>query len=158
MSKIRGFLATVYQQRFNQAVKELKKIINSGQLSNIFLASAKLASSRRQGYYDDHGGWRGKKKIAGGGVLIHQAIHVVDALVYLLGEAAAVSGDIATFAHDIEVEDTAVATIRFKNNTLRVISATISAFASLTNLFEAHGTRGSVIIQNETLTIFAAEP
>lgn len=147
------FLATIYQQRFSQVIKELKKIIDNGKLGRVFLASARLANSRQQTYYDEHDGWRGKKEIAGGGVLINQAIHVVDSLVYLLGEASLVAGDTETFKHNIEVEDTAVATVRFKNNALGVICASTAVFASLPNLFEVHGTRGSAIIQNETLTL-----
>lgn len=155
--KANVFLATIYQQRFSRAIVELKKAIELGKLGRVFLASARLASARPQDYYDENDGWRGKREFAGGGVLINQAIHAIDTLVFLLGEPAVATGEIETFTHDIEVEDTGAAVVRFKNNALAVVSATTSAFASLPNLFEVHGTRGSALIQNETLTLLTAD-
>lgn len=148
------YLSTISQHRFNEAEQKLKKIIESGALGQVFLASTRLIASRDQDYYDASGGWRGKKELAGGGVFINQAIHNIDILVYLLGEAACVQADTEIFSHDIEVEDTGVAIVRFKNNVLATIYTTTSAFATLPNILEVHGTRGSATISGSTLALF----
>lgn len=152
--KNKVYLATVFQHRNDQAVKSLKAKIAKGCLGRIFLASASLVSHRNQKYYDASGGWRGKKAMAGGGVLINQAIHTIDALLYLLGDVAEVYGQIETATHDIEVEDVGVGVIRFKNNALATISATTSAFTSLPDEIIIHGTKGSAKISGETLTLY----
>lgn len=147
------YLTTIFQHRFDQTVKRLKKIIDRGQLGQVFLASAKLIVNREQSYYDESGGWRGKKDLAGGGVFINQALHTIDTLTYLLGEASTVYGDVETFNHEIEVEDTGVAVIRFRNNVLATIQATVSAFTRLPKTIEIHGTKGSAIINGEILEL-----
>ena len=147
------YLATIFQHRFDQTVKRLKKIIDRGQLGQIFLASARLMVNKKQSYYDESGGWRGQKDLAGGGVLINQASHTIDTLTYLFGEAALVYGAIETVNHEIEVEDTGVAVIHFKNNVLATIQATVSAFTRLPKIIEIHGTKGSAIISGENLEL-----
>lgn len=150
------YLATIFQQRFSSNIDKLKKIIDDEQLGRILMASARLASSRDQAYYDAGGGWRGRKQEAGGGVFINQAIHIIDALIYLVGEPAEVFGSIETATHDIEVEDTGVGIIKFRNHAVAVISATTSAYRSLPNLIEIHGTKGSAVISGDTLTVTSA--
>jgi radical SAM superfamily enzyme YgiQ (UPF0313 family) len=59
--------------------------------------------------------------------------------------------------HDIEVEDVSVGVIRFKNNVLATISATTSAFRTLPNSIEIHGTKGSAIISGDTLMLNIAK-
>lgn len=147
------YLATIFQRRFDQTIKKLKKEIDQGKLGRIFLASARLAYFRNQEYYDSAGGWRGKKETAGGGVFINQAIHVIDSLIYLLGEVSSVYGEIETATHNIEVEDTGAALIRFKDNSLAAVLATTSAFKHLPETIEIHGTQGSALIAGETLTL-----
>ena len=147
------YLSTIFQHRFDQTIKKLKMEIDQGKLGRIFLASARLAYFRNQEYYDSGKGWRGKKELAGGGVFINQAIHAIDSLIYLLGEVSSVYGEIETATHDIEVEDTGAAIIRFKNNSLAAVLATTSAFKHLPDTIEIHGTQGSALIAGETLTL-----
>ena len=80
-------------------------------------------SARRQ-YYDS-GAWRGTWELDGGGALMNQAIHSVDLLTWLMGPVVEVTAHTATLAHErIEVEDVAVATLKFANGALGVIEAT----------------------------------
>lgn len=60
-----------------------------------------------------------------------QAIHYIDLLIWMLGDPVEVSGKIATFTHDIEVEDTAVATVTFASGALATINATTAADTAL---------------------------
>jgi predicted dehydrogenase len=109
---------------------------------------------RTQGYYDS-AGWRGTWALDGGGALMNQAIHPVDLLVWLLGEPVEVSAFTGTLAHEgIEVEDTAVAAIRFAGGALGVVHATTAAYPGLTARVQVHGDRGSAVIDGDRLLYF----
>ena len=104
---------------------------------------------RSQAYYDD-GGWKGTQALDGGGALMNQAIHNVDLLLWLMGPAASVCGLTATLAHErIEVEDTAVAAIRFRSGALGVLTATTSVHPGYPKQIAVHGDKGSAVIEQE---------
>jgi UDP-N-acetyl-2-amino-2-deoxyglucuronate dehydrogenase len=114
---------------------------------------------RTQAYYDS-GGWRGTWNLDGGGALMNQAIHNVDLLTWLMGGVASVQAITATLAHErIEVEDTAVAALRFENGALGVIEAATSAFPGLLKRTEIHGDRGSARVEQDDVTLWTfADP
>src|SRR6185503_9915828 len=81
---------------------------------------------RSQAYYDS-GAWRGTWDLDGGGALMNQGIHAVDLLQWLVGMPNEVMAFTSTIAHEnIEVEDTAVACLKFPNDFLGVIEAATS--------------------------------
>ena len=109
---------------------------------------------RTQDYYDS-GGWRGTWSLDGGGALMNQAIHNVDLLQWLMGDVDTVQALTATLAHHrIEVEDTAVAALRFKNGALGMIEAATSAFPGLLKRTEIHGDRGSARVEQDDVTLW----
>jgi UDP-N-acetyl-2-amino-2-deoxyglucuronate dehydrogenase len=109
---------------------------------------------RIQEYYDS-GGWRGTWRLDGGGALMNQAIHNVDLLTWLMGDVANVSAMTATLAHTrIEVEDTAVAALRFQSGALGVIEAATSAYPGLLKRTEIHGDRGSARVEQDDITLW----
>lgn len=111
---------------------------------------------RSQSYYDS-GGWRGTWELDGGGVLINQAIHSIDLLQWLMGQVVEVTAYTGLIAHQrIEVEDTAVAILKFANGTLGTIVATTAAYPGLTTRIAVHGDRGSAIIDDDELSYFHA--
>jgi predicted dehydrogenase len=109
---------------------------------------------RSQQYYDE-GGWKGTQALDGGGALMNQAIHNVDLLLWMMGPVESVAAFTGTLAHDrIEVEDTAVASIRFKNGALGVIQATTSVWPGLSKTIAIHGDKGSVEIEQDDLLLW----
>lgn len=150
------YLATVFQHRYDMAIKSLKDAVDNGKLGKIFMARTLICKPRTEDYYDSSGGWRGKRELSGGGVLINQAIHLVDSLVFLFGEAASVCGEMETFSHDVEIEDIGIGVIRFKNNVLATIQATTTG-QSVQESLEVYGTLGSARIEEETLTFFGGK-
>jgi predicted dehydrogenase len=81
---------------------------------------------------------------------MNQAIHNVDLLLWMMGDATHVTGFTATLAHErIEVEDTAVACLKFKNGALGVIQATTSVFPGFPKTIAVHGDKGSAVIEQE---------
>jgi UDP-N-acetyl-2-amino-2-deoxyglucuronate dehydrogenase len=86
---------------------------------------------------------------------MNQAIHNVDLLQWLMGPVDTITALTATLAHDrIEVEDTAVAAVRFKNGALGVIEAATSAYPGLLKRTEIHGDRGSARVEQDDVTLW----
>jgi predicted dehydrogenase len=142
-------LCTIFPSRFADANVTLKAAVDAGKFGRLTLGEAANKWWRSQAYYDD-GGWKGTQALDGGGALMNQAIHNVDLLLWLMGPAASVCGLTATLAHErIEVEDTAVAAIRFTSGALGVLTATTSVHPGYPKQIAVHGDRGSAVIEQE---------
>jgi UDP-N-acetyl-2-amino-2-deoxyglucuronate dehydrogenase len=149
-------VAVVSQHRFDVATRAVHEALARGEFGRLTSGSADVRWWRSQSYYDS-GGWRGTWDLDGGGVLINQAIHSIDLLQWLMGQVVEVTAYTGLIAHErIEVEDTAVAILKFANGTLGSIVATTAAYPGLTTRIAVHGDRGSAIIDNDELTYFHA--
>jgi predicted dehydrogenase len=147
-------LCTIFPSRFTPANIALRKAIDSGRFGELTLGDTYVKWWRTQQYYDS-GGWRGTWDLDGGGALMNQAIHNVDLLQWLMGDVETITALTATLAHErIEVEDTAVAALRFKNGSLGVIEAATSAFPGLLKRTEIHGNRGSARVEQDDITLW----
>jgi len=147
-------LATIFPSRFSEANLAVKAAIDAGRFGRLTLAETTCKWWRSQEYYDE-GGWRGTWRLDGGGALMNQAIHNVDLLLWLMGEPDSVTGFAATLAHErIEVEDTAVAAVRFRGGALGVILAATSAYPGLPKTIAVHGTRGSAVVEQDELQVW----
>jgi UDP-N-acetyl-2-amino-2-deoxyglucuronate dehydrogenase len=88
---------------------------------------------------------------------MNQGIHTLDLLVWFLGEPVEVFAYTDLLAHErIEVEDTAVATVRFAGGALGIIHGTTAAYPGLSTRVQVHGTRGSAVIEKDKLVYFHA--
>lgn len=121
-------LAVVHPNRFRPVVQELKKIMDRGLLGKISHASVKVNWNRTQDYYDQSA-WRGTK-LFDGGVLMNQAIHNLDLLLWLLGEPDQVFSMQATRLRKIESEDVSIGVLRFKSGALGVVEASTTVYSS----------------------------
>ncbi len=153
----RGLVTSVISQhRFDPASAVVACAAHSGDFGALTSAVASVAWWRTQEYYDS-GQWRGTWQLDGGGAVMNQGVHTVDLLVWFLGAPVAVFAHTALLAHErIEVEDTAVATVRFANGAIAVLHATTAAYPGLTVRIQVHGSRGSAVIENDQLSYFAA--
>ena len=135
-------------------IRDLREAIERGELGRLTLGSVVVPYLRPQSYYES-AAWRGTWELDGGGALMNQAIHNVDLLYWLMGDVAAVTAMTATLAHQrIEVEDTAVAALRFHNGALGTIEAATSAFPGLLKRTEVHGDRGSARVEQDDITLW----
>jgi len=149
-------LAIIYQSRFMDNMQELKELLENNGLGKLFMADAYIKWYRTQEYYDS-GAWRGTLELDGGGVLINQAIHTVDLLQWLMGDVASIFGQTGTFTHNLEGEDNAVATLRYKNGAIGVIQASTSVQPSQSRRIEIHGEKGTVLIDGDEVKISLIE-
>jgi len=151
-------LCTIFPSRFADANLTLKAAIVAGRFGRLTLGETACKWWRPQSYYDE-GGWKGTKALDGGGALMNQAIHNVDLLSWMMGPVTHISGFTATLAHErIEVEDTAVACLRFANGALGVIQAATSIHPGLPKTIAIHGDRGSAVIEQEDVLRWELTP
>ncbi len=144
-------LCTIFPSRFHDANIALHDAVEQNRFGRLTLGETTCKWWRTQEYYDE-GGWKGTQALDGGGALMNQAIHNVDLLLWMMGDATQVSGFTAMLAHErIEVEDTAVACLRFANGALGVIQATTSVHPGLPKTIGIHGDRGTAVIEQEDI-------
>ena len=144
-------LGVTFQSRFHQASQIFKTAMQAGRFGTVTLGDAYVKWFRTQQYYDS-GAWRGTWALDGGGALMNQAIHSVDLLLWLMGDVEELTGRIATMTHErIEVEDVAVATLKFKSGALGVIEATTTAFPGSLKRIEICGSGGMAVLEEEDL-------
>ncbi|MCF0262206.1 MAG: Gfo/Idh/MocA family oxidoreductase [Sphaerochaetaceae bacterium] len=142
----------VFQSRFHDAARLIKKAVEQGRFGKITLADAQIKWFRTQEYYDS-GAWRGTWAVDGGGALMNQGIHSIDLLLWLMGEKVTeVSGFTATLAHtNIEVEDTGAAVLRFANGAIGVIEGSTGAYPGALKRIEICGSEGNAVLEEESL-------
>jgi predicted dehydrogenase len=151
-SKENGVIAAgIFQSRFYEAPKLVKKAIEDGKFGVLSICDAQVKWFRSQEYYDS-AGWRGTWALDGGGALMNQSIHAIDLLLWLCGPVDEVTAYTALRSHtDIEVEDTATAILKFKNGALGVIEGTTSSYPGFLKKIDICGSKGSASIEEENL-------
>ena len=133
-------LFVVKQNRMNATIQLLKRAIEKKRFGRIYMVSVNVFWSRPQAYYDS-ASWRGTWEFDGG-AFMNQASHYVDLLDWLVGPVESVHAFTATLARRIEVEDTGVASIRWRSGALGSVSVTM--------LTHQKNFEGSITILGET--------
>ncbi len=147
--KTSGKLLTVIcQLRFSSDMQKLKQLIAEDAFGKIAFCDLYMKYWRDPSYYAN-GGWKGTKKFDGGGALMNQGIHGVDALLYLAGDAKLLKAKTKTHLHNIEVEDLAVAMLEFENGALGVIEASTCVNPGFDRKIEILGSNGCAILKED---------
>ncbi len=149
-------LSAVLNRRFHPGMDAFKKAADEGRFGVLTSASAYVKWYRDQAYYDS-AGWRGTWALDGGGALMNQSIHTVDALIYLAGPIKSVQANAACLAHErIEVEDIVVATVEFENGARGVIECSTCTWSKDGHpaRVQLSGTEGSVFLADEAFEIW----
>ena len=150
-------LGVVSQRRWYEPVRRVRDAIARGAIGDPILATVTLLGWRDEAYYK-MAPWRGTWSGEGGGVLVNQASHHLDLLRWLMGPAVEVFGHWANMNHpSIEVDDTAVAVLRFASGALGTIVLSNAQRPGLYGRIAIHGRNGaSVGVQTETGSAFVA--
>jgi UDP-N-acetyl-2-amino-2-deoxyglucuronate dehydrogenase len=141
-------IGVFFQDRASPDLIWLKRLIDTGGLGRPILASAQVKWYRPPEYFVGTG-WRATWALDGGGALMNQGVHTLDALLWLFGDVERVSGRIRTLMHEIEVEDTAVAALEFTNGALGTLEATTAAYPGYSRRLELTGSNGTVIVESD---------
>ncbi|TFD95753.1 Gfo/Idh/MocA family protein [Jeotgalibacillus sp. R-1-5s-1] len=121
-------LAVVHPNRFRPAIRTLREKFDKGSFGKVSHANATVRWNRNQEYYDQ-APWRGTKKYDGG-VLMNQAIHNLDLLLWFMGPVESVKGMAATRLRKIETEDVAGALVTFESGAVAIIEAATTIYPS----------------------------
>jgi UDP-N-acetyl-2-amino-2-deoxyglucuronate dehydrogenase len=139
-------LTVISQHRFDPDVIEAKRLLDGGALGRLVLGEASTKWYRTQAYYES-AAWRGTHAMDGGS-LMNQGIHYVDLLRWFMGPVTEVTALCATQTHQIEVEDTALASLRFSSGAVGTIVASTAVFPGFAQRLEITGTEGTVTIED----------
>ncbi len=144
-------LAGVFQKRFDPAARRAKEALDDGALGDVALADTQVKWFRSQPYYDS-GEWRGTRDMDGG-VLMNQAIHMIDRLLWFAGDVKEVWGPLDNVDRVLECEDTAALALRFESGALGTIEGTTAVKGGRTAT-EVNGTDGSLTVDDSGLSRF----
>ncbi len=141
-------LAVCHQKRFYPHLREIKNLLQNGVIGRVVLAEMALVYNRNPEYYSNSS-WRGTW-LMDGGMLLNQAVHNVDMLVWLLGAPVVVHGTISRQLRAIETEDTAAAVFTMPNGSLATIAATVCAQPSTSfERLAIYGTEGWLVLSGK---------
>jgi UDP-N-acetyl-2-amino-2-deoxyglucuronate dehydrogenase len=150
-------LGVISQRRWYEPVRRVKDAIDEGKIGKPVLAVVTMLGWRDKAYYDSDP-WRGSWKTEGGGVLVNQSPHQLDILLWYMGEIDEVYGIWKNLNHPyIEVDDTAVAIVKFKSGAIGNILVSNSQKPGLYGKVQVHGENGaSVGVQTDGGAMFIA--
>jgi len=135
----------ISQRRYYQPIVRMKKAIDEGKIGTPALGTIQMLGWRDRSYFESDA-WRGSWAMEGGGVMVNQAPHPLDLLQWLMGDIDEVFGYWSNLNHPyIEVEDTAVAVIRFKNGGLGNILVSNSQKPGIYGKVHIHGSNGATV-------------
>jgi predicted dehydrogenase len=138
-------LGVVSQRRLYEPVLRMRAAIDAGKIGRPVLGVFSMFSWRDEGYYASDP-WRGTWATEGGGVLVNQSPHGLDLLQWFLGDVEEVSGYWANLNHPyVEVEDTALAMIRFKGGALGSVVVSLSQKPGIHARVHVHGANGASV-------------
>ena len=152
-------LFVVKQNRRNRTLQLLRQALQAGRFGRLYMVTVNVFWARPQSYYDS-AAWRGTWEFDGG-AFMNQASHYIDLLDWLIGPVESVMAYTGTLARHIEVEDTGVAALRWRNGAMGSVNVTMLTHpknleGSITVLGE-HGTVriGGVAVNKIELWDFA---
>lgn len=147
-------LGAIFQARFGRGALALKKAVDQGRFGKMAWACAYVPWYRSESYYQS-AGWRGTWELDGGGALMNQSIHAIDLLLHLAGGVEEVSARCTRALHQsLEVEDTAMAWLRFKSGALGVIQGATACFPGEAKRVELKGSTGSATLVDDRPTLW----
>ena len=154
----------LFQQRFNPVVETVQSAVDAGRFADLSVVNAYVPWWRDDEYYD--GSWQGTRELDGGGALMNQSIHGIDAIQWLAGTAMDTAigenpvEEVFAYAdrraHDadlLEVEDTAVVVVRYRDGTLGQILGSTSMYPGSLKRIQIAGRDGTAeILEDELVT------
>ena len=143
-------LGVCLQRRAEPLFRRVHDAIHGGDLGEITLGVVTMPYFRDEAYYAQ-ADWRGTWEMDGGGVLMNQGIHIIDLLLWFLGDPVEVHAFADSRHRSVEIEDTAGAALRFANGAVATITATVAAEPGFPHRLEVYGTNGGIQIEGESV-------
>ena len=160
-------LGCIFQSRFTPELAPIHAAAAAGRFGALSILSGYVPWYRDDAYYSPSR-WQGTLAMDGGGACMNQAIHTIDVLIWLAGAAMASDGadttqnpvsEVVAFtaqrAHStdlIEVEDTAVASLRFRDGALGQVLGATSMYPGSDRLVWLAGRDGTAELRGDDIT------
>jgi len=142
----------MFQLRVEPRYQKIRELVQGGELGDLVRVLWIMTDWFRSEAYFQSGGWRATWKGEGGGVLLNQCLHQLDAMQWITGMPSKVRSHVGIGRwHDIEVEDDVTCYMEFANGASGAF-ITSSGETPGSNRFEIAGTKGRLILENDTLT------
>ena len=147
---------TAFNYRFVPAVRQIRELIDSGKLGQIYHFRAVYLQEWIMPHYNEKRIWRLNKEVAGSGALGDLGAHIIDLAHYLVGGIKSVSAFTKTFIDErplpdgsgtgkVDVDDAFVAAIEFENGAIGTLESTRFAGGRKNyNCFEINAEKGSI--------------
>ena len=143
----------MFQLRVEPRYQKIRELVQGGELGDLVRVLWIMTDWFRSEAYFQSGGWRATWKGEGGGVLLNQCLHQLDAMQWITGMPSQVRSHVGIGKwHDIEVEDDVTCYMEFTNGASGAF-ITSSGETPGSNRFEITGTKGRLILENDTLTL-----
>ncbi len=144
-------LGVIFMYRFMDGALRMKEAVSGGLIGQPLVAECRDLCFRAQSYYDS-AEWRGRWASEGGGSLVTQTSHVLDLMVWMLGDVESVAGFYTTSSlHRIEVEDLTLGVVRFANGALATVASSTAAVNPQPRSLTIRGTKGTVGLVDDDL-------
>lgn len=140
-------LSVVFQHRYDRCFERLHHAAQNGAFGKILVGQVFHKSTIRANP-ELRSGWRDTSATSGGGVLMMQAIHYLDTLLWCLGHVESAMAKTDTLARPEEVEDTGAAVLRFTSGAIGALVSTNASETEWLSRIEIHGTRGAAVVEN----------
>ncbi len=134
------------QFRFQRSARAAHDLVRAGEIGEIFRADLAATNWFRSQQYFAAAPWRGTWRASGGGVLMSQAVHQIDTLVWLAGLPATVTAWARRSRHDVQVEDDVLAFLEYPNGARGTIVASTTDPVGV-DAVTVHGERGTLSIE-----------
>lgn len=152
-AKHKARLATIFQNRWNEANRAIKQAADTGRFGRLSWAGCFTPWYRPDGYYQEVE-WRGTWALDGGGAIMNQSIHSIDLLQWIAGPVRSVSAYAGRRIHTgIETEDTASCAVEFESGAFGTIMGATAMFPGLPARLEIGGENGTAV-QESGLKVF----
>ncbi|MGY8823059.1 MAG: Gfo/Idh/MocA family protein [Candidatus Latescibacterota bacterium] len=135
-----------YQSRYVDNNYRVAEALQRGWLGRPILAEVRFKWFRSDEYFKHGNGWRGTWAMDGGGSLANQGSHLIDLLLWFMGDPSTVYGETAILNHDIETEDVGMALLSYPSGAKGAIVGTTTFPESPYFSAEVHGSEGGVLI------------
>ena len=143
----------MFRLRVEPRYQKIRELVQGGELGDLVRVLWIMTDWFRSEAYFQSGGWRATWKGEGGGVLLNQCLHQLDAMQWITGMPSQVRSHVGIGKwHDIEVEDDVTCYMKFANGASGAF-ITSSGETPGSNRFEIAGTKGRLILENDTLTL-----
>ena len=143
----------MFQLRVEPRYQKIRELVQGGELGDLVRVLWIMTDWFRSEAYFQSGGWRATWEGEGGGVLLNQCLHQLDAMQWITGMPSKVRSHVGIGRwHDIEVEDDVTCYMEFANGASGAF-ITSSGETPGSNRFEIAGTKGRLILENDRLTL-----